>query len=119
MAIVFNENKRTFSLHTAKTTYQLKIGNLNYVKHLYYGTTIEDEEARAATVIVPNDQLSLAIGNKGQNAKLAAKLTGYKIDIKPQYPDPEPESEDADAEGYEIMQDAAELDSLDGGAAEV
>ena len=44
MAIVFNENKRTFSLHTAKTTYQLKIGNLNYVKHLYYGTTIEDED---------------------------------------------------------------------------
>ena len=44
MAIVFNEKKRTFSLHTAKTTYQLKIGNLNYVKHLYYGTTIEDED---------------------------------------------------------------------------
>jgi alpha-galactosidase len=44
MAIVFNEEKRTFSLHTAKTTYQLKIGNLNYVKHLYYGTTIEDED---------------------------------------------------------------------------
>lgn len=44
MAIVFNENKRTFSLHTAKTTYQLKIGNLNYVKHLYYGATIEDED---------------------------------------------------------------------------
>ena len=82
-------------------------------------TTIEDEENRAATVIVPNDQLSLAIGNKGQNAKLAAKLTGYKIDIKPQFPDPEPESEDADAEGYEIMEDAAELDQLDGGSAEV
>ncbi len=44
MAIVYNENKRTFSLHTAKTTYQLKIGNLNYVKHLYYGATIEDED---------------------------------------------------------------------------
>lgn len=37
-------------------------------------------------VIVPNDQLSLAIGNKGQNAKLAAKLTGCKIDIKPENP---------------------------------
>ena len=81
--------------------------------------TIEDEENRAATVIVPNDQLSLAIGNKGQNAKLAAKLTGYKIDIKPQYPDPEPQSEDADADGYEILEDAAELDQLDGGSAEV
>ena len=42
-----------------------------------------DEESKSCTVIVPDSQLSLAIGNKGQNAKLAAKLTGYKIDIKP------------------------------------
>ena len=34
-------------------------------------------------VTVPDDQLSLAIGNKGQNARLTAKLTGWKIDIKP------------------------------------
>ncbi|MER2024797.1 MAG: alpha-galactosidase [Eubacteriales bacterium] len=44
MSIIYNEKKRTFSLHTAKTTYQLKIGNLNYVKHLYYGATIRDED---------------------------------------------------------------------------
>ena len=44
--------------------------------------TITDEEQRTCTAIVPNDQLSLAIGNRGQNAKLAAKLTGFKIDIK-------------------------------------
>ena len=44
MAIIYNDRKRTFSLHTAKTTYQLKIGNLNYVKHLYYGATIQDED---------------------------------------------------------------------------
>ena len=44
MAIVYNEIKQTFSLHTAKTTYQLKIGNLNYVNHLYYGATIRDED---------------------------------------------------------------------------
>lgn len=44
---------------------------------------ILDEEVKACTVIVPDSQLSLAIGNRGQNAKLAAKLTGYKIDIKP------------------------------------
>lgn len=44
------------------------------------------EGERTATVIVPNGQLSLAIGNKGQNAKLAARLTGYKIDIKPENP---------------------------------
>ncbi len=44
--------------------------------------TILDEEERTCMAIVPNDQLSLAIGNRGQNAKLAAKLTGFKIDIK-------------------------------------
>ncbi len=44
--------------------------------------TIMNAENRVARVIVPDTQLSLAIGNKGQNAKLAAKLTGYKIDIK-------------------------------------
>lgn len=48
-------------------------------------TVIISEEEKMCTVIVPNNQLSLAIGNKGQNAKLAAKLTGYKIDIKPQF----------------------------------
>ncbi|NMB30514.1 MAG: transcription termination/antitermination protein NusA [Clostridiales bacterium] len=46
--------------------------------------TIEDEEVKACIVLVPDHQLSLAIGNKGQNAKLAARLTGYKIDIKPE-----------------------------------
>lgn len=45
---------------------------------------IPDEEQKICTVVVPDNQLSLAIGNKGQNAKLAAKLTGYKIDIKPE-----------------------------------
>jgi len=47
-------------------------------------TVITSEEEKTCTVVVPNNQLSLAIGNRGQNAKLAAKLTGYKIDIKPQ-----------------------------------
>ena len=48
--------------------------------------TVEEGEEKKCTVIVPNNQLSLAIGNKGQNAKLAAKLTGCKIDIKPENP---------------------------------
>lgn len=43
---------------------------------------IVDEENKATTVIVPDYQLSLAIGKRGQNARLAAKLTGWKIDIK-------------------------------------
>jgi len=41
-----------------------------------------DEDEHTALVVVPDNQLSLAIGMKGQNARLAAKLTGYKIDIK-------------------------------------
>ena len=43
---------------------------------------VADEEAREALVIVPDHQLSLAIGKEGQNARLAARLTGYRIDIK-------------------------------------
>ena len=41
-----------------------------------------EDEARQATVIVPDDQLSLAIGREGMNARLAARLTGWRIDIK-------------------------------------
>ena len=41
-----------------------------------------DDENRQATVVVPDDQLSLAIGREGQNARLAARLTGWRIDIK-------------------------------------
>ena len=43
---------------------------------------VADEDAKEAEVIVPDNQLSLAIGKEGQNARLAAKLTGFKIDIK-------------------------------------
>ena len=45
---------------------------------------ITDEEAKSCKATVPDDQLSLAIGNKGQNARLAARLTGWKIDIRPE-----------------------------------
>ena len=41
------------------------------------------DEGKSCRVVVPDDQLSLAIGKEGQNARLAARLTGYKIDIKP------------------------------------
>jgi N utilization substance protein A len=41
-----------------------------------------NEDSHTATVIAPDDQLSLAIGKEGQNARLAAKLTGWRIDIK-------------------------------------
>ncbi len=60
-----------------------------------------DEEEKIATVIVPDHQLSLAIGKEGQNARLAARLTGYKIDIKSESEDlgllPEPEEAEAEA----------------------
>ncbi len=49
---------------------------------------ILSEDERSCRVIVPNNQLSLAIGNKGQNARLAAKLTGWKIDINPEFEEP-------------------------------
>jgi N utilization substance protein A len=45
--------------------------------------TIVDAVARSARVVVPDYQLSLAIGKEGQNARLAAKLTGWRIDIRP------------------------------------
>jgi N utilization substance protein A len=44
---------------------------------------VVDPQARVAQVIVPDYQLSLAIGKEGQNARLAARLTGWKIDIRP------------------------------------
>ncbi len=42
----------------------------------------EGDEQRSVLVVVPDNQLSLAIGKKGQNARLAAKLTGFRVDIK-------------------------------------
>lgn len=45
---------------------------------------VDPDGAKACRVTVPENQLSLAIGNKGQNARLAARLTGWKIDIRPQ-----------------------------------
>ena len=55
---------------------------------------------KACRVIVPDDQLSLAIGKEGQNARLAARLTGYKIDIKPAS-QAEPVAEEAEEENEE------------------
>lgn len=52
-----------------------------------------DPEEKVAKVVVPDYQLSLAIGKEGQNARLAARLTGYKIDIKS-------ETQAKDAEGF-------------------
>jgi len=66
-----------------------------------------EEGGRSATVVVPDYQLSLAIGKEGQNARLAAKLTGWKIDIKSesQYNESE-ECEDNEAKADEPEKDA-------------
>jgi N utilization substance protein A len=58
------------------------------------GVTLVDVNARTARVIVPDFQLSLAIGKEGQNARLAAKLTGWRIDIRSDTA-PEPSAEPA------------------------
>ncbi len=70
--------------------------------------TVSDGEAKECRVIVSNDQLSLAIGNRGQNAKLAAKLTGYKIDIKPEFEIPIKGMENAAAEEPEQKSEETE-----------
>ena len=62
------------------------------------------EEGHSCRVIVPDSQLSLAIGKEGQNARLAARLTGYKIDIKPA--SQEQELEAIDAQPDEAPEDA-------------
>jgi N utilization substance protein A len=61
-----------------------------------------DDETKEATVIVPDDQLSLAIGREGQNARLAAKLTGWKVDIKSQTEFVETEADIEYDEGEEV-----------------
>ncbi len=64
-----------------------------------------DEDEEAAEVIVPDDQLSLAIGREGQNARLAVKLTDWKIDIKPESQATEYEGEEE--EPWEPEEDSA------------
>ena len=62
---------------------------------------ILDEDAKSCRATVPDDQLSLAIGNKGQNVRLAARLTGWKIDIKPEsgfFTNEEPEADENETE---------------------
>ncbi|MDD9139111.1 transcription termination/antitermination protein NusA [Fructobacillus sp. CRL 2054] len=68
----------------------------------------DPENDQAVTVIVPDDQLSLAIGKKGQNARLAARLTGVKIDIKPE----------SEANDLAVSMDEASDDSFDNAADE-
>ncbi|HEX2359021.1 MAG TPA: transcription termination factor NusA [Solirubrobacterales bacterium] len=63
-----------------------------------------DDETKEATVIVPDDQLSLAIGRDGQNARLAARLTGWKVDITSET-DFAQQEQDIEYEGEETAAD--------------
>jgi N utilization substance protein A len=74
-----------------------------------------DEEESALEIIVPDDQLSLAIGKKGQNVRLAAKLIGWKIDIKSESRALEEEQEEAGAE----VETSGTADEQDAGAVSV
>ncbi len=75
---------------------------------------ILDEEEKSCKVIVPDTQLSLAIGNKGQNARLAAKLTGWKIDINPESGFYEAPAEEAAEEvAAEAVEEAVETSNED------
>ncbi len=67
-----------------------------------------DELEKSAEVVVPDDQLSLAIGKEGQNARLAAKLTGWRIDIKS-----ESESKPLDTD-KEITEEVSEEEAIEG-----
>ena len=69
-----------------------------------------DPDEKSAKVVVPDYQLSLAIGKEGQNARLAARLTGYKIDIKS-----ETQAKDAPGIRYEDYEDDEEYDTEDEG----
>lgn len=87
---------------------------------------INDPHVRACKAIVPDNQLSLAIGNKGQNALLAAKLTGFKIDIKAEskvtpedlevieYPEEEEQAESAENTAAEQTEASAAAEETAG-----
>ena len=75
-------------------------------------------DAKSCRVVVPDDQLSLAIGKEGQNARLAAKLTGYKIDIKPASAPLEPIEDliaQAEADAAEAALEAAMAEAEENG----
>lgn len=89
-----------------------------------------DEEGQSLEVIVPDDQLSLAIGKKGQNVRLAAMLIGWRIDIKSesraqeeeqeqeQVESDAAETENADNEDFEAIPSAESAEPVDGSAVE-
>lgn len=78
----------------------------------------EEEQERSCTVVVPDDQLSLAIGKRGQNARLAARLTKYKIDIKSASEMEEIQAQEALDEDQPVADDQPSVDENDQSADE-
>lgn len=77
--------------------------------------TVEvDDEAKSARAIVPDDKLSLAIGKSGQNVRLAARLTGWKIDVKSVSQSVELHSADAEINDLDKSLESTEFKNLDG-----
>ena len=72
-----------------------------------------DDDGKSMEIIVPDDQLSLAIGKKGQNVRLAAKLIGWKIDIKSESRAQEEEQEESTSEAVEEDETVEEVVSLE------
>jgi len=66
--------------------------------------TVVDAAAKAARVVVPDFQLSLAIGKEGQNARLAARLTGWRIDIRSDAPTPEADADERDVSSAQTQE---------------
>ena len=71
----------------------------------------DDEETKDALVVVPDDQLSLAIGREGQNVRLAHRLTGWKIDIKSVSQMEAEENGEASSQNYDYNDDTEEAES--------
>jgi N utilization substance protein A len=69
---------------------------------------VVDAEARAARVTVPDYQLSLAIGREGQNARLAARLTGWRIDIHPDTAGSDPGTQS----GTDVVHDTGDVTAM-------
>jgi N utilization substance protein A len=85
--VVFNEDLATYIINALSPTAVKKV--------------ILHEASKKATVLVPEDQLSIAIGKGGQNVRLASKLTGYELDI---------ESDKAEVEQPQIEKEATVVD---------
>ena len=71
----------------------------------------DEDDSKRATVVVPDNKLSLAIGRRGQNVRLAAHLTGYRIDIKSASEYEALEAEKAEAATEEVVDEIVAEDA--------